>query len=244
MRKALAAVLLMVPVCAMAQPDPVATLSPLKVSNVRIGGGACSGSTVIYDTTHASTQGAEITAAANGPATSMADRIVLAGTDRFVCEISVDLFTLNDNSPFNATMTLFTDCTTNGAGNTPCGNGPGVLIAGSTSTLTGIQAPALGTIFTVVFSFSPPVNLGAEVDNTISVRINSSRNNTFWRLNETPTVGSIPTGEPATSFVERCGSTAANNGCQRNFGVNNNFAMQIMAMTTPVELMDWSVDGR
>ena len=55
-------------------------------------------------------------------------------------------------------------------------------------------------------------------------------------------MGSLPAGEPATSFVERCGSTAANNGCSRNFGVNNNFAMQILANTTPVSLQSYSVE--
>lgn len=42
---------------------------------------------MIYDTTRTSNQGAEITAAANGPATSLADLIVLGDTDRFVCEL-------------------------------------------------------------------------------------------------------------------------------------------------------------
>lgn len=243
MRIALAAILLLLaPLGARAQ-DEIATLSPLKVSNVVIkGGSSCSGATVIYDTTHASTSGAEIAPAANGAATGLADKIVLGGTSRFICAVQVDMFTLNDNSPFDATMTMFTDCTTSGVGNTPCGNGPGTLIPGSTSTVTGIQGPAVGTIFTVEFQFNPPVNLTAEADNTISVRISPSRANVLWRIGETPTVGSIPAGEPATSFVERCGSAAANNGCQRNFGLNNNFAMQIQAMTTPVELIEWSID--
>jgi hypothetical protein len=243
MPRVLAAVLLLLAPLAAGAQDEVVTLSPLKVSNVVTKGGSpCSGATVIYDTTHASNQGAEIAAAANGPATSLADLIVLGGTDRFVCAVQVDLFTLTDNSPFDATMTVFTDCTTNGAANSPCGNGPGTLIANSTSTLTGLQGPSVGTIFTVEFPFDPPVDLSGEVDNTISVRINPSRSNVLWRIGETPTVGSIPAGEPATSFVQRCGSVGTNNGCSRNFGVNNNFAIQIMAMTTPVELLEWSID--
>lgn len=242
MHRVLVAILLLAPLGAQAQ-DEVVTLPSLQVSDAIIKGTTpCSGATVIYNTTHASTQGAEIAPTGNGAATSLSDKIVLGGTNRFVCAIQVDLFTLNDNSPFDATMTLFTDCTTDGTGNSPCGNGPGTLIANSTSTLTGIQAPALGTIFTVEFQFSPPVDLTGETDNTISVRINPSRANVLWRIGETPTVGSIPSGEPPTSFVERCGSTAANNGCQRNFGVNNNFAMQILAMTTPVDLLEWSVE--
>ena len=61
-------------------------------------------------------------------------------------------------------------------------------------------------------------------------------------------IGSIPAGEPATSVVERCGSTATNNGCSRNFGVNNNFSIKISAMSTPwkgslwrIELTAWPV---
>lgn len=204
------------------------------------GTGGCAGST-IYDSTHAANQGAEITAAANGAATAMSDRIVLAGTDRFVCEVTVDVFTLMSTAAFDLTMSLFTDCTTNGANNSPCGNGTGTLIPGSTVTVTGITPPALGTIFAVVFPY-PLLDISGEVDNTISVSINASRSDVFWRINETPVVGSLPAGDPATSVVERCGSTGTNNGCTRNFGVNNNFAMTIVAEATPVELQSFAVD--
>jgi hypothetical protein len=108
-------------------------------------------------------------------------------------------------------------------------------------TVTGITPPVLGTIFTVAFPY-PLVNLASEVDNTISVSVNASRSDVFWRIGETPVVGSQPAGEPATSFVERCGSTAANNGCQRNFGLTNNFSISIEAETTPVELMQFGVE--
>jgi hypothetical protein len=240
MRKSLAALLLLAPVCAWAQVDAVAT-APNPASSFVFGAGSCAGATTIYDTTHASTQGAEIAAPANGLATGMADLIVLGGTDRFVCEVQVEIFTLTSTAPFDLTMDFFTACTTSGAGNTPCGDGPGTLIPLSTVTVTGITPPALGTIFSVIFPY-PNVDLGGEVDNTISVALHSSRSDTFWRINETPVIGSLPAGEPVTSFVERCGSTAANTGCQRNFGVNNNFAIQILANTTPVSLQSYSVE--
>ncbi len=48
--------------------------------------------------------------------------------------------------------------------------------------------------------------------------------------------------QPATSFVERCGSVGANNGCQRNFNVNNNFSINIVAESTPVELTHFDVE--
>lgn len=207
-------------------------------SSFRFGAGGCTGS-VIYDTTRTSNQGAEITAAANGPATSLADLIVLGGTDRFVCEVVGEFFTLASTASFDLTMTFYTACSTSGAGNTPCGNGPGTVI-GTPVTVTGITPPGtLGTIFQVAFPF-PNLDLSAEVDNTISVSINASRSDVFWRIGETPTVGSMPDGP--TSFVERCGSTAANNGCSRNFGVTNNFAMTIEAELTPVELESFSVN--
>jgi hypothetical protein len=229
-----------VPVLARAQADNIATAPNGVHASTRSFGGACSG-TIVYDTTHAATQGAELAPTANGAATNLSDRIVIAGTDRFVCGITVEVFTLASVVPFDMTMRLWTDCTTSGAGNTPCGNGPGTLIPNSTVTVTGITPPALGTIFAVTFPY-PNVDLSSEADNTISVALNPSRNDVFWRIGETPVVGSLPAGEPATSFVERCGSVAANNGCQRNFGVNNNFAIQIEAMTTPVELMEMKVE--
>jgi hypothetical protein len=240
MRKTLAALLFLAPVCAWAQApaDAVAT-APNPASSFVFGAGGCAGATTIYNTTHASNQGAEITSAANGPATSMGDLIVLGGTDRFVCEVQIEVFTLAAVTPFDLTMNFFTDCTTSGAANSPCGNGTGTLIPSSTVQVTGITPPALGTIFTVIFPY-PNVDLGGEADNTISVSVNASRSDVFWRLGETPTVGTTPDG--ATSFVERCGSTAANNGCQRNFGITNNFAIQIQANTTPVSLQSYSVE--
>lgn len=208
-----------------AQRSPV----PLGVSNCPVG------AEVIYSTTRASTQGAEITAAANGPATCMSDLVVLAGTSRNLCEIAVDVFTLTDNSPFNLTLEVYTACTTSGAAGSACGTGPGTLVPSSTVTVSNIQPAALGTVTTVRFPMAG-VSLASEADNTVAIKINASRANVFWNIGETPTVGSIPAGEPATSFVERCGSTGANNGCQRNFGVTNNFAMEVRGIpaTPPV----------
>ncbi|HEX4952280.1 MAG TPA: hypothetical protein VF017_02640 [Thermoanaerobaculia bacterium] len=213
---------------ATAQVDNVVTVPGLTHSGVVFGeGGGCTGS-IIYNTTHASNQGAEITAAANGAATTMADLIVLAGTNRSVCEVQIEAFTLASTAPFSLTMTFYTDCTSSGAAGSACGTGAGVLIPLSTVTVTGITPPALGTIFTVIFPY-PNVDISSEADNTIAVAVNASRNDVFWRINETPAVGSLPPGEPATSFVQRCGSVGANNGCMRNFGVNNNFAILIEA---------------
>lgn len=248
MRYVVAAMLFVFALPLSAQPIPAdapATLQTLASSPyvARNGEGvtACSGQVTIYDTTHASTQGAEITAAANGPATSMGDLIVLGGSSRFVCRVTVEVFTLAATTPFDLTMKMYTACSTNGAAASACGTGPGTLIPGSTVTVTGVTPPALGTVFQVVFDY-PNLDLNGEADNTISVSITASRSDVFWRIGETPTTGSLPAGEPATSFVERCGSSGTNNGCSRNFGVNNNFAILMEANTTPVSLMSLSVD--
>lgn len=202
----------------------------------------CASAAIVYNTTHASTQGAEITAAANGAACSMGDRIVLGGTNRFLCGIQIEVFTLASLTPFDLTMRLFTDCSTSGGSATACGDGPGTLIASSTVLVTGITPPSLGEIFAVNFEY-PNLDLTGEVDSTITVSINASRSDVFWRIGETVAVGSQPAGEPGTSFVERCGSTGANNGCSRNFGITNNFAIQVSANSVaPVDLQSFEAE--
>ncbi|MBP7625049.1 MAG: hypothetical protein KA763_13865, partial [Xanthomonadales bacterium] len=92
------------------------------------------GATVIYDTSRASNQGAEIATAANGAATCLGDKVVVIDHTRPVCEISLDLFTLVSTAPFDVTLEIYTDCSTSGAANSPCGNGTGTLIPSSTTT--------------------------------------------------------------------------------------------------------------
>ena len=185
----------------------------------------------IYDTTHASANGVEIAAAANGLNTKMGDAIVIAGTARYLTSVTVDMFNLNDASAFSVTMSLYSDCpSTTGAG--VCGSGPGTLIPNSTVTVSVASPPAtLGTIFEVVFPYNN-LNLAGETDNGITVMMSSSRSNVFWRLGETPTIGAMPSGETGFGFATRCGSTQANNGCARNFGIANNFAMKLVAIAT------------
>lgn len=186
---------------------------------------------IIYDTTHASNQGVETTPTANGSACQMGDAIVLSGTARYITSVSVDMFNLNDVSPFSVTMTIYTDCpTVTGSGT--CGSGTGTLIPNSSVTVNVPTPPTTaGTLFQVVFPFNY-LDLNAETDNTITVMINASRANVFWRLGETPSVGAMPAGETGMGFVTRCGSSGTNNGCARNFGLTNNFAMTISASQT------------
>src|SRR5690606_13440880 len=113
------------------------------------GGNCATTPTVIYDTTRSSTQGAEITAAANGPATCMGDLVTLAAVpERSLCEVEVDVFALAQTTPFDLTLSIYSACSTSGGANTACGDGPGVLLG--TATVTGITPPAPGTVFSVV----------------------------------------------------------------------------------------------
>lgn len=182
----------------------------------------------IYETTHAATNGAEITGTANGLATSFGDVIKLAGTERLLDIISVDLFNLTDTSDFNLTMTLYTDCPTL-TGISACGTGPGTLVPFSEITIPIIAPPVTGK-FTVDFEYNG-LDISSEADNTIVVMLKASRNNVFWVINESIVIGSGPTADAALSTLVRCGSTAANNGCNRTFTspTINNVAMKVTA---------------
>ena len=182
----------------------------------------------IYDTTHAATNGAEITSTANGTATTFGDAIKLAGSQRLLDIISVDLFNLTDTSDFNLTMTLYTDCPTL-TGISACGSGPGTLVPFSEITIPIVAPPVTGK-FTVNFEYNG-LDISSEADNTIVVMLKASRNNVFWVINESIVTGSAPTGDTALSTLVRCGSVGANNGCNRTFTAPtiNNVAMKITA---------------
>ncbi|WP_415501347.1 HYR domain-containing protein, partial [Aequorivita lipolytica] len=184
--------------------------------------------TTIYETDHLGANGVEISSAANGPNTSMADAIVLAGTNRILQTVTVDVFNLTSAAPYDLNLRIYTDCSTNGPSGA-CGSGLGVLV--SSSTVTVAPGP-LGFIYSVVFTL-PNVNLYPETDNNISVSLNSSRPDVYWILNESPVIGSQPAGEPANSIVQRCGSSLTNNGCARNFGLINNFSLKLEAEAAP-----------
>ncbi len=194
----------------------------------------------IYDTSRTSTSGVEITPVANGPATSMGDAIVLAGSARFVKSVTIDLFNLVSAAPYNLTISMYTDCTSAGTAAGPCGTGAGVLIPGSVLTQTVTPGP-LGFIYQHTFNYAS-LNLSSEVDNTITVMINASRSDVFWRYGDNVTVGAQPAGEPALSVSTRCGSSIANNGCARNFGIQNNFTMTIVADSFQGDIVQCSTD--
>jgi hypothetical protein len=167
----------------------------------------------IYDTTHDATNGGEITPTANGLNTSYGDAIQLAGTERQLDIISVNLFNLTDTSDITLTMTLYSDCPTL-TGTAACGSGTGTLIPFSENIVL-VKAPPITGQFVVDFEYNGLDITDFATDNTITVMLRASRNNVFWIINESPVIGSTPAGDTPLSTVTRCGSTAANNGCNR-----------------------------
>ena len=199
------------------------------------------GEAVIYNTSKVGNTGAEIAVTANGPATNMGDAILLSRTERYLKSITARLFSSVVTTPYTVTMSLYTNCpTVAGAG--VCGSGVGTLIAGSTVTVNVTPAATVGIPQDVVFNY-PNLNLTAETDNTITVMINASRNNVLWILGEKPTVGAMPAGETGLGVVTRCGSTGNNNGCARNFGVDNNFQMRVVAVSAPLTSQEFNFDS-
>jgi hypothetical protein len=184
---------------------------------------------VIYDTTHDGTSGGEITPTTNGLNTSYGDAIQLAGTERSIDVISVNLFNLTDDSAVTLTMTLYSDCPTL-TGTAACGSGIGTLIPFSENVVF-VEAPPTGGQFIVDFEYNGLDIADYALDNTITVMIKASRNNVFWIINETPEIGSTPAGDTALSTLTRCGSTLANNGCNRTLAAPsiNNLGMKITA---------------
>lgn len=179
---------------------------------------------LVYDTTHFSSLGAEITPLADGPASSLADLIVLGGAARLLTELRVDLYVLHSAEPFDLTLRLYSDRTSSGGGGA-CGSGPGLLIPGSTLTRT-ITPPGLNTHFSVSFDLGR-LDLAGDADGTVAVALNSSRCDVYWVINEVPVLGAHPAGEPAASVVERCGSSNANGAL--DFGLSNDFGLRLAA---------------
>ena len=199
------------------------------------------GEAVIYNTSKVGSSGAEISATANGAATSMGDAIVLSRTERYLKSITARLFSLVATTPYTVTMSLYTNCpTVTGAG--ACGSGVGTLIAGSSVTVSVTPSATVGIPQDVVFNY-PDLNLTGETDNTITVMINASRNNVLWIFGEKPTVGAMPAGETGLGVLTRCGSTGTNNGCTRNFGVDNNFQMRVVAVSAPLTSQEFNSDS-
>lgn len=184
----------------------------------------------IYDTTHDATTGGEITPIANGLDTSYGDAIQLDGTERQLDIISVNLFNLTDTSDFTLTMTLYSDCPTL-TGTSACGTGIGTLIPFSENEVLVKAPPTVGQ-FVVDFEYNGLDITDFATDNTITVMLRASRNNVFWITNESPVIGSTPAGDTPLSTVTRCGSTAANNGCNRAIAAPtiNNLGMKITAL--------------
>jgi hypothetical protein len=127
-------------------------------------------------------------------------------------------------------MTLYSDCPTL-TGTAACGSGTGTLIPFSENIVI-VEAPPIAGQFVVDFEYNGLDITDFATDNTITVMIKASRNNVFWITNETPLIGSTPAGDTPLSTFTRCGSTAANNGCNRAIPAPtvNNLGMKITAL--------------
>ncbi len=190
------------------------------------------GGLVIYNTTGISSTGMEVTSTANGAATQMGDAIVLSGTARYLRSITANFFSLVVSTPYTLTMSLYTDCpTVTGAG--VCGSGTGTLFPFSSPVTVNVTPTAIGASQDVVFPFAD-LDLSSETDNTLTVMINASRNSAIWTIGEKPTIGAMPAGQTGFGAVTRCGSTGTNNGCGRNFNIDNNARMKIVAASAPL----------
>ncbi len=196
--------------------------------------GLLSAQSVVYDTTHSQITSIEITPTANGIGCSLGDAVKLGGTDRMITAIDVDLHITTDTSPFTMVMNVYSDCPTNG-GASDCGGGIGTLMGSYFKEIT--PPNIINAVFTTSFDLTnldiPGLDLSNQTDSTITIMFNSSSPNVYLMTNQTPTVGSIPVGEPALSYITRCGSTASNNGCNRTSAVPtiNNIGLKIMAFT-------------
>lgn len=196
--------------------------------------GLISAQTVVYDTTHNNQLSIAITPTANGFGCSLGDAVKMSGIDRMLTSIEVDLKITTDTSPFTMVMNVYTNCPTNG-NLSDCGAGIGTLMGSYSKDIT--PPNTVNAVFTSSFDLTnldiPGLDVSNQVDNTITIMFNSSSPNVFLMTDQTPVVGSIPDGETSTSFITRCGSTAANNGCSRFSAAPtvNNIGLKINAFT-------------
>ncbi len=170
----------------------------------------------IYETTHDFTSYVAISPAIS---TGTSDGIGMAGTNRFIKEITVSLYDIaNTLATYNITLTLYTACNTSGLNGSDCNSGPGVLIPGSSQTLTVTPTTQ---VHQVTFSYAG-LDLSGEADNEIAVVLNASTTNIGWLAgNSGRTIGTRTAAETGfgVDTYSRCGSTAVSgNSCNFYFG--------------------------
>ncbi len=170
----------------------------------------------IYETTHEIVSFAFISPTASQ---GTGDGIAMGGTNRVIQEITVSLYDApNLLTPYSLTVSLYTDCSSNGATGSACGTGPGVLIPGSSQTITVTPTTQ---VHQVTFLYTG-LNVSSETDNEISIVLNASRTDIGWLTGVSGrTAGSRTAAEIGfgVDVFTVCGAAGAN-GCTRFFATS------------------------
>ena len=178
----------------------------------------------IYDTTHG-TGGSAITATSS-QGSFYGYEVTLGATNRNITSIAFDMFNFSGAvADYDITVRIYTDCPSDGA--TPdCGNGPGMLIAEQTGTVTPLPGR-----YTVSVDFPGSADVSSDADDNIYVMILPSEVDQGWVLGESVVTGGDPSGG-----VALCGNLS---GCAFAAG-NGTFGMTITADSGPVISFPWT----
>ncbi|QIE59016.1 HYR domain-containing protein [Rasiella rasia] len=170
--------------------------------------------TTIYETTH---DGANFYNISPTLGSGASEYISMAGTNRAITEIAMFLVDAPISlTPYDVTINVYSDCNTSGLDGSSCDSGPGVLIPGSTQTIT---VTPTAQVHEVVFNYTG-LDVSSEIDNELTISLSTTRNDIGWLVgNSGRTVGSRTVQEDGfgVDIFAVCGQ-AINNGCAQFFG--------------------------
>lgn len=170
-------------------------------------------------------------AAPGNSAIELGNEISLAGPAgaRDLCRVSVLIqegaagYEAVEGTPFDLTCTIWDVCPALNGVAGACGTNGAVVLG--TATTANVVIPT-GTAQTVDINFNPPL---MNVPENIVVMFRANRAGPAIQVGgNAPIIGTLPTSR----FI-RCGSATTNNGCDRNFGVNNALAFTVSAQASP-----------
>ncbi len=170
--------------------------------------------TTIYETTH---DGGNAVNISPQPGNGTSEYIRMAGANRSITEIGMFVFDFSGTlAPYDITISIFSACNTSGANGSSCNSGPGVLVPGSTQTITVTPSTAFHE---VVFNYTG-LDVSSETDNELLINLVTTRPDIAWIIgNSGRTVGSRTLQEDGfgVDIFAACGR-ATGNGCTRFFG--------------------------